>query len=91
MANFDNRASNTLIAGTSDNDSIYNYYSNYVTITADAGNDTIYSYSTGGLDGNRFFGGDGDDSIRSIRGNNALIHGDAGDDTISNENARGCW
>ena len=52
MANFDNISYNTLISGTSGNDSIYNRGKN-VTISAGNGNDTVYNsyfYEVGSAD-----------------------------------------
>ncbi len=67
--NISNHYSNTVVTGTSGNDSISNWGSN-VTINANAGNDSIQN---NGAD----MGDDG--------GVHALINGGAGNDTINNE------
>ena len=93
MADIYNTASNTLLAGTSGNDSIKNggyWYedSNYiwhnggsnVTINAGKGNDSIYN---GGGSNVTINAGAGDDYIYN-RGANSSINGGSGSDTIYN-------
>lgn len=90
MAKIYNRASNTLLSGTNDNDDIQNvgwydgklsYTGGKVTISGGAGNDTINNsgiYSS-------INGGDGDDSIiNTSPGNSSTINGGNGNDFIRN-------
>ena len=73
ISNSDN---NTLVSGTSSNDTIVNTGSR-ATIEGLAGNDSIISSGANGL----IFGGDGNDIV-TINGSNVLIFGDAGNDSI---------
>ena len=88
MANYSNSNNNTIISGTSDDDSIYTSGS-YVTVNAGDGDDTINSYY-GSY--SRFNGGDGDDTILtngyfwstgSFYSSYVSINGGTGDDLIS--------
>ena len=82
---------NTLISGTSGNDSIYdygeNYYniSNYSTINAGKGNDSVFvGYHTN----LSVYGGAGSDTINSWRyAIDSTLNGGAGNDSIYNEQA----
>ena len=83
-----NTTQNTLIAGTSSADSIYNY-AYYVTIDGGAGDDSINNAAG---DYVSIDGGTGNDSI--FNGNlnwNNTIHGGLGDDTITNEGNYGIY
>lgn len=79
MAVFENYDSNTLVSGSSDNDSIYNS-GKYVTMTGGAGDDTIYNDSHYIEDGMyvTMLGGAGNDSI-----NNAPYYANVSDVTIN--------
>ena len=89
MATIENTASNTLLAGTSSNDSIFNGdwlgidYSggSKVTIKGGAGNDRLCNDSNGSL--SAVYGGDGDDEIFNYAAK-AIINGDAGKDYLYN-------
>ena len=86
-----NNNSNTLVSGTSGNDSIYNQYTTNVTIQTGAGSDTVYSW--GGQKGT-IDGGEGNDYIHIghwiitddnwFYGSQNLIRGGAGNDSIRN-------
>ncbi|MBQ6759061.1 MAG: hypothetical protein IJP42_08310, partial [Selenomonadaceae bacterium] len=97
MAEIYNDKSNTLLVGTSDNDSIYNIGSN-VSIETGAGNDTVRnegelaSINTG--EGNNsivneggnyvtIIAGEGDDTVNNS-GSNVSINGGAGNDSVMN-------
>lgn len=79
-----NTNSNTLISGSSGNDSIRNNNGSKVTIITGAGNDTIYnslsSYKTNTYVS--IVSGDGNDSIYNHYGSAATILAGAGNDTI---------
>ena len=81
FANIGNSYSNnTLVSGSTSDDSIKNWASNNVTINADAGDDYIYNsgYNV------TINGGKGDDYVYSNwNSGNVKINGDSGNDTIS--------
>ena len=76
-----NKASNTLLSGTSNADSIYNSGRFNVTIEADAGDDTIDNSGSWEVTINA---GDGNDSIYNYSGSSVTINAGAGDDRIEN-------
>ena len=81
MADIYNEIEDTLVTGTSGNDSIYNdETATGATIKAGGGNDTIYNmgYEVS------INAGDGDDEIENDGGSDSTILGGAGDDTIEN-------
>ena len=86
MANISNNTPNSLVSGTSDNDSIYSA-GNKVTISGDGGNDTISNDGAASVSIN---GGEGNDSIMSsIRGgtnnpDDCTLIGGEGNDSIHN-------
>ncbi|MBR1396530.1 MAG: calcium-binding protein, partial [Selenomonadaceae bacterium] len=82
MADISNSTSDTLVSGTSGNDSIYNYYWNsQATINSGAGDDEIYNSGTQvSIDA-----GAGDDFISNGNyGDNVSISGGSGNDSIYN-------
>ena len=79
MSTVSNGMSNTIIAGTSGNDSVYNY-GHRVTVDAGAGNDTIRNSYANNVSINA---GAGNDSVYNYSGVNVTISGGTGDDTIS--------
>ena len=78
MANIKNTKSNTLVSGTSVNDTINNSAKN-VTINAGNGNDKI----TNSASNVSVFGNSGNDTIYLTGGTNVTLHGGAGNDKIS--------
>ena len=84
MADFYNDKSNTLISGTSGNDSINNWYGSNVTIDGGEGADTIHNYYISDVS---IIGGTGNDYINNEYGSNVTINSGAGDDFIYNNNA----
>ena len=75
-----NFKSNTLLSGTSGNDSIANYnLGKSVTINAGAGNDSIYNDG----DNVTIYGGAGNDTIFNYFGSSVTIDGGAGNDFIN--------
>ena len=77
--NIENQTSNTLLSGTSGDDSIYNDYSgDSVTINAGAGNDSIYTYG----DSVTIDAGAGNDSIYNSNSKNMTINAGTGNDSI---------
>ena len=95
MAEINNTLSNTLLSGTSGDDSIRNGWyeksdvsgGNYVTIIASDGNDFIYNNrkygASSGGNNSSIDGGTGNDSIKNY-GSSVKIDGGAGNDSISN-------
>ena len=83
FADISNSTSNTIITGTNDADSIYNWGDN-VTINALGGNDTIGDFIGANVS---ISGGEGDDITETTNyGANITINGGAGNDTIFNSN-----
>ena len=83
FADISNSTSNTIITGTNDADSIYNWGDN-VTINALGGNDTIGDFIGANVS---ISGGEGDDITETTNyGANITINGGAGNDTIINSN-----
>ena len=81
MANIYNSASDTLLSGTSGDDSITNWYGDSVTINAGAGNDSIYNYYGDSVTINA---GAGNDYIYNRYGGSVTINAGAGNDSIYN-------
>ena len=81
MAYISNSNDDTIIVGTSGNDTIENS-GNRVTIIGGAGNDLIYSTGINAL----IYSEIGDDKVR-VRGGYSTVHAGTGDDTISVEAA----
>ena len=80
FVDIENNTSNTLVSGTSGNDSIRNWTDN-VTISVDAGNDTIRNHSNNNI----IKAGAGNDYIQNY-GSNSSIDAGEDDDSIDNNN-----
>ena len=78
FADIHNYDSNTLVSGTSGNDTIYNWESSNVTISGGAGNDYIDNYRGSNVS---ISGDAGNDEVYNS-GSNVTINGGAGDDSI---------
>ena len=76
MAVINNTTSNTLLSGTSGNDSLYNT-GNHVTLSGGAGNDTIYNMKGNYISINA---GVGNDAAHTYEGDSLIVNLGSGDD-----------